>query len=211
MEATPQNPTKQPKIQTEAFTTPKGKSQSRPREVGKGSKDTLTKSKFDLDIPEDILKSAPSQPDGVYSVLAERMAEDGDWGDGLWNIRDRLVLVTIYGARDLGRSEGKVPPRNHILDVYKRVTRNEHPDWDLWDGEHLPILEEVAMPVPGRSGCLNKSWALMMLLEGLSSESFLCPQNCYSGRRGDHMALFQEFPWELPGIQAYQIFASSLQ
>jgi len=67
-------------------------------------------------------------------------------------------------------------------------------------------LEEVAMPMPGRSGCLNKSWALMMLPEGLSSESFLHPKNHYSGKRRDHMVLFQEFPWELPGVQAYQIF-----
>jgi len=43
------------------------------------------------------------------------MAEDGDWADGLWNIRERLVLVTVYGARDLGRLEGKVPPRNHVM------------------------------------------------------------------------------------------------
>jgi len=55
MEA-PQNPTKWPKIHTEAFTTPKGKSQPRSGEVGEGSKDTLTKSKFDLEIPKDILK-----------------------------------------------------------------------------------------------------------------------------------------------------------
>jgi len=46
----------------------------------------------------------------------------------------------------------------------------------------------------------------MMLLEGLLSEPFLHPENCYSSRRGDHMVLFQEFPWELPGVQAYQIF-----
>src|SRR5882724_6942963 len=46
----------------------------------------------------------------------------------------------------------------------------------------------------------------MMLLEGLLSEPFLHPENCYSSRRGDHMVLFQEFPWELPRVQAYQIF-----
>src|SRR5882724_4351422 len=62
------------------------------------------------------------------------------------------------------------------------------------------------MPIPGRGPCLNKSWALMTLPKGLSSEAFLRPKNCYSGKRGDHMVLFQEFPWELPGIQAYQIF-----
>jgi len=60
--------------------------------------------------------------------------------------------------------------------------------------------------MPGRGPHLNKSWALMMLPKGLSSEAFLCPENCYSGKRGDHMVLFQEFPWELPGVQAYQIF-----
>ena len=45
-----------------------------------------------------------------------------------------------------------------------------------------------------------------MLPEGLLSGPFLQPENCYSGKRGDHMVLFQEFPWELPGVQAYQIF-----
>ena len=170
MEIVPLNPAKWPKIQTEAFATPKGKGQPKSGEASEGSKGPLTKSRFDLGIPKDILKSAPSQADGVYSTLVERMAEDRDWADGLWNIRDRLVLVIVYGAKDLGRSEGKVPPRNHILDTYKRVTRKECPDWDLQDGEHLPILEEVAMPIPGRSGCLNKSWALMMLPEGLLSE-----------------------------------------
>jgi len=134
------------------------------------------------------------------------MAEDGDWEDGLWNIKESLILVTIYGSKDLSRSVGKFAPRNHILDAYKRVMRKEHPDWDLWKAEHLPILEEVVIPFPRRNGCLNKSWALITLPEGLSSESFLCPENCYSGRRGDHMVLFQEFTWELPGVQVYQIF-----
>src|SRR5882724_4907108 len=45
-----------------------------------------------------------------------------------------------------------------------------------------------------------------MLPEGLLSGPFLQPENCYSGKRGDHMVLFQEFPWELLGVQAYQIF-----
>ena len=63
------------------------------------------------------------------------------------------------------------------------------------------------MPITRRRGCLNKSWALMMLPEGLLSGSFLCPENCYSRRKGDYMVLFQEFPWEFPGIQAYQIFS----
>jgi len=134
------------------------------------------------------------------------MAEDGDWADGLWSIRGRLVLVAIYGAKDLGKSEGKTPPRNHALDAYKRLARQECPDWDLRDGECLPVLEDIAMPMPGRGPHLNKSWALMMLPKGLSNEAFLRPKNRYSGKRGDHMVLFQEFPWELPGVQAYQIF-----
>jgi len=154
----------------------------------------------------DILKLSPIQPDGVYLALAARMAEDRDWADSLWGIRDRLVLVVIYGARDLGRLEGKFPPRIHILDAYKRVAKGECPDWDSWDEEHLPILEEIAMPMPGRSGRQNKSWALMMLPEGLSRGIFLCPRNHYNVRRGDHMVLFQECSWELSGIQAYQIF-----
>jgi len=58
------------------------------------------------------------------------MAEDGDWADRLWNNRGRLVLVVVYGARDLGRSEGKAPPRYHVLDVYKRVAKRDRPDWD---------------------------------------------------------------------------------
>src|SRR5882724_11856724 len=77
MEVTPQNLTTQPKIQTEALMTPKGKSKPKTREPSKGSKDVLTTSKFDLEIPKEILKSAPSQPDGVYSALEKRMAEDG--------------------------------------------------------------------------------------------------------------------------------------
>ena len=75
--------------------TPKGKSKPKTREVREGSKEILTRSKFNLEIPKDILKSTPSQPDGVYSALEERMAEDGDWADGLWNIRERLILVAI--------------------------------------------------------------------------------------------------------------------
>jgi len=111
--------------------TLKGKSKPKTREVSEGGKDILTRSKFDLEIPEDILKLAPSQPDGVYLALAERMAEDGDWADVPWNIRERLILVAIYGAKELSRSERKVAPRNHILDAYRRLTRKEHPDWDL--------------------------------------------------------------------------------
>ena len=85
MEIVPLNPANRPKIQTEAFATPKGKSQPKSGEESKGNRGPLTKSRFDLGIPEDILKSAPSQADGVYSTLVERMAEDGDWADGLWN------------------------------------------------------------------------------------------------------------------------------
>jgi len=44
----------------------------------------------------------------------------------------------------------------------KRVMRKECPDWDLQKGEHLPMLEEVAIPIPRKNGCMNKSWALMM-------------------------------------------------
>src|SRR5882724_8347484 len=127
MEIVPLNPAKRPKLQTEAFATPKGKSQPKSREVSEGSKGPLSKSRFDLGIPEDILRLALSQADGIYSTLAERMAEDGDWADGLWNIRGRLVLVAVYGAKDLGKSEGKTPPRNHVLDMYKRVVEGEHP------------------------------------------------------------------------------------
>jgi len=109
----PPNPIKCPKIQTEALVTPTGKSQPRFGEIGGGSREVLTRRRFDLGIPKDILKLPPSQPDGFYLALAARMAEDGDWADSLWNIRGRLVLVAIYRARDLGRSEGKAPPRNH--------------------------------------------------------------------------------------------------
>jgi len=58
----------------------------------------------------------------VSMALAERMAEDGDWANSLWNVRERLILVAVYGAKDLGRLEGKIAPRSHVLDVYKRVT-----------------------------------------------------------------------------------------
>jgi len=47
------------------------------------------------------------------------MAEDGDRANGLWNIRERLILVTIYGAKDLTSSEGKITPINHVFDVLK--------------------------------------------------------------------------------------------
>ena len=59
------------------------------------------------------------------------MSEDGDWADGLWNIRERLVMVTIYGAKNLELLEGKLPLRQHVLEAYKSVTRKECPDWDL--------------------------------------------------------------------------------
>ena len=108
--------------------TPKGKSKPKNGEVGEGSKDILIRSKFDLEIPKVILQTALSQPDGVYLALAERMAEDGDWADGLWNIKKWLILVTIYRAKDLSRLEGKIAPRNHVLDMYKRVMRKECPN-----------------------------------------------------------------------------------
>jgi len=98
------------------------------------------------------------------------MAKDGDWPDGQWNIKERLILVAIYGAKDLSWSEGKIAPRNHVLDAYKRVTRKENPDWDLQKGEHLSILEEVVIPMPRKNGHLKKSWALIRLPEGLLSE-----------------------------------------
>jgi len=62
----------------------------------------------------------------------------------------------------------------------------------------------VVTPVPGSKGQLNKAWTLLTLPVSLLSSASLCPENSYNG--GDHMVLFQEFPWELPGIQSYQIF-----
>ena len=62
------------------------------------------------------------------------------------------------------------------------------------------------MPVPGRKGQTSKSWALMMLPKGISNTTFLCPQNRYNSKRGDHMVLFKEFPWKFSGTQSYHIF-----
>jgi len=73
------------------------------------------------------------------------MAEDGDWPMAM-DIMERLILVAIYGAKDLGRSEEKSPQEFTSLMCIKGWTGKEHPDWDLWEGENLPILEEVAMP-----------------------------------------------------------------
>ena len=77
-----------------------------------GSRDLFTQSPYDLGILEDILNAPPGQPDGLYSVLAGRMAEDGDWADGLWEIQQRLVMVAVYGAKNLELSEGKDPQDN---------------------------------------------------------------------------------------------------
>jgi len=206
VEESPQIPVKRPKIQTVAIATLKGKELARGGEVFAGSRDLFTQSPYDLGIPEDVLNALPGQPHGLYLVLAGRMAEDGDWVDGLWEIRQRLVIFAVYGAKNLELSEGKVPPRQHILQAYKRVARLEYPDWDFQKGEFTPIMEEVAVPVPGRKGQTRKLWALMTLPKGMSSMTFLTPQNRYNGRRGDHMVLFQEFPWELPQTQSYQIF-----
>jgi len=42
----------------------------------------------------------------VYSALVERMAEDGDWADGLWNIGKASPGFAIYGAKTwAGRRE----------------------------------------------------------------------------------------------------------
>src|SRR5882724_5026613 len=78
----PQNPVKHPKIQTKALMTPKGKSQLKFGEIGGGSRDVLTRSRFELGIPKDILKLAPSQPNRVYPVLAARMTGTGQMAYG---------------------------------------------------------------------------------------------------------------------------------
>ena len=57
--------------------TPKGKSKPKNGEVGEGTKDILTRCKFDLKMPEDILKTAPSQPTSVYSALVEEWLRMG--------------------------------------------------------------------------------------------------------------------------------------
>jgi len=40
----------------------------------------------------------------------------------------------------------------------------------------------------------------------LIGESFCALEKPLQWQKGYHMVLFQEFPWELPGVQAYQIF-----
>jgi len=45
----------------------------------------------------------------------------------------------------------------------------------------------------------------MMLLEGLLSKSFLHPKTTIAAEGRPHGAV-SGIPWELPGIQAYQIF-----
>jgi len=74
------------------------------------SKVIPTRRKYDLEIPEDILNAVLRQADGVYLALAGRMAEDGEWVDGLWNIKERLVLVAVYGSKNIGPVGRKTPP-----------------------------------------------------------------------------------------------------
>ena len=51
-----------------------------------GSRDLFIRSPYDLGILEDILNAPQGKPYGLYSVLAGRIAKDGDWADGLWEI-----------------------------------------------------------------------------------------------------------------------------
>jgi len=116
MEEVPQAPSKQAKIQTAALATPKGKEKEKKGEAGEGTGALLIRNIFNLEIQEDVLNVGPRQAHGLCSTLAGMVSKDRDWADGLWNIRERLVMVTVYGAKNLELSEGKLPPRPHVLE-----------------------------------------------------------------------------------------------
>jgi len=87
----------------------------------------------------------------------------------------------IYGARAWASRKGK-PPKNLVW-MYKRMARQDAPDWDPRWGVP-PCVED--MHAYARRGMLTSSWA-HDAPEGLSSEAFLRPKNHYSRKRGDHM------------------------
>ena len=99
MEEVPQAPPKWPKMQTAALVTLKGKEKPKKGEAGEGLGTLLKRSIFNQEIPEDVLNVGLRQANGLYSTLVERMSKDRDWADGLWNLRERLVMVAIYGAK----------------------------------------------------------------------------------------------------------------
>ena len=79
--------------------TSKRKEKPKKGEAGEGLGTLLKRSIFNLEIPEDVLNVGLRQANGLYSTLVERMSKDRDWADGLWNLRERLVMVAIYGAK----------------------------------------------------------------------------------------------------------------
>ena len=60
-------------------------------------------------VPKSVRETLQVCLDSIYEALANRMVTIDREGDRLWEMRERLLLATVYGARQLGKYMGRLP------------------------------------------------------------------------------------------------------
>ena len=92
-------------------------------------------------------------------------------GDRLWEMRERLLLAAVYGARRLGKYVGRPPATGLIAECIRRWIQAEKPSWDLMKSNFM--LEDLVAYNPIEKNSSPPVWTLVVLPEGLDNAIFL--------------------------------------
>ena len=158
---------------------------------------------WNREVPKSVRETLQVCPDGIYEALANRMETIDGEGDRLWEMRERLLLATVYGARRLGKYMGRLPVNILIAECIRKRIQAEKPGWDLATSNFT--LEGLMAYNPLERTTPPPVWVLVVLPEGMNNTMFLGPEQHIGGRYDKEAILFEPFPWELPQTQHYKI------
>ena len=123
------------------------------------------------------------------------MKENLDWQLTYWGIKERLVVATIYGCKNLGPwKQRQRDLKGKIVEAITKV---------LGKGKEWLIVETSKHPNTGTRGKpLQEVLAMVILPEG-NNEPLLLPQNRVTYVSINTAVIFLEFPWEIPARQHF--------
>ena len=86
---------------------------------------------WNREVPKNVRETLQVCPDSIYEALANRIETIDGEGDRLWEMRERLFLATVYGARRLGKYMGRPPVNILVAECIRKRIQAEKPGWDL--------------------------------------------------------------------------------
>ena len=155
-------------------------------------------------LPMEVRQTLSIEPDGIYEALATFMKENQEWQIQMWGIQERLVIVTVYGCKNIGPwKQRQKDLTGKIAEAIKKVLGKGKDG----DGDEMEKLMADSIKNPGtraKGKPLQEVWALVVLLEG-GNEQLLQPQNQVTYMSVNTAVIFLEFPWEIPTRQHYML------